>query len=148
MIGTRTAARVLLLALIAVAAGCDLISIRDPMHYQDDFMENMKTFTQYVRWGNFTGAANYVVDDQKDAFLELAPELSDVRFTDYEILRQDLNEARDAATVDVVFTGYRLSSPISRTMRLHQVWKRVGTYEWRVRVELEPLRQALGLAAD
>lgn len=147
MTGMRSAALVLALALTTGGLGCAAISLKDPMHHEDMFEESMRTFTQYVRWGNFNGAALYVVDEQQDELLELAPQLSDVRFTDYEVLRKDLNDDRNAATVDVVFTGYRLSSPISRTMRLHQVWKRTGMSEWRVTIELGPMREALGLAA-
>lgn len=147
MTGIRTAALALCLAFTAGGLGCAAISIKDPMHHEDTFEENMRKFTQYVRWGNFNGAALYVVDEQQDDLLELAPQLSDVRFTDYEILRKDLNDERNEAVVDVVFTGYRLSSPISRTMRLHQVWKRTGLSDWRVTIELGPMREALGLAA-
>jgi hypothetical protein len=148
MTGTRHAARALLAALFVVASGCHILSIKDPMHREDSFTDAMRGFTQSVRWGNFNSAAAYLIDEQKDDFLELAPELSDVRFTDYEILRQDLNEEFTEATVDVVLTGYRMSSPISRTMRLHQEWKRTGGDDWKVSVELGPLREALGLAAQ
>ncbi|HEU4427290.1 MAG TPA: hypothetical protein VFT98_00925 [Myxococcota bacterium] len=147
MTGIRFAALALVVSLSAGGLGCAAISLKDPMHHEDLFEESMKTFTQYVRWGNFNGAALYVVDEQQDELLELAPQLSDVRFTDYEILRKDLNDDRNEAKVDVVFTGYRLSSPISRTMRLHQEWKRTGMSEWRVTIELGPMREALGLAA-
>jgi len=147
MTGIRSAALALVLALAAGGLGCAALSIKDPMHHEDLFEESMRTFTQYVRWGNFNGAALYVVDEQQDELLALAPQLSDVRFTDYEILRKDLNDDRNEGKVDVVFTGYRLSSPISRTMRLHQEWKRTGMSEWRVTIELGPLREALGLAA-
>ena len=144
MIGTRLAARGALTVLVALLSSC--MSLSDPMHHEDSFTESMRTFTQYVRWGNFSGAAAYVTEEQQDEFIELAPQISDVRFTDYEILRNDLNDERTEATVDVVFTGYRLSSPISRTMRLRQVWKRTGSSEWRVTVELGAMRKALGLA--
>jgi hypothetical protein len=148
MIGTRPVARVLIAALIALSSGCYMLSIKDPMHREDEFTDAMRTFTQYVRWGNFNGAALYVVDEQQDGFMELAPQLTDLRFTDYEILRKDLNEERTAATVDVVLTAYRLSSPISRTIRLHQAWKRTDDNEWKVSIELGPMREALGLAAQ
>jgi hypothetical protein len=147
MFGTRSAARVLVAALIALTSGCYMFSIADPMHREDDFRDAMRTFTQYVRWGNFNGAALYIVDEQQDGFMALAPQLTDLRFTDYEILRQDLNEERTEATVDVVLTAYRLSSPISRTIRLHQDWKRTESNDWKVSVELAPMREALGLAA-
>jgi hypothetical protein len=148
MSGIRFAAHAFLVALIALSSGCHMVNLRDPMHREDAFQDAMRTFTQYVRWGNFNGAASFVVDEQKDEFLELAPQLSEVRFTDYEILRQDLNDERTEATVDVVLTGYLLSSPISRTMRLEQKWKRTDGSDWRVSVELAPMRKALGLAAQ
>jgi hypothetical protein len=147
MIGTHRAARVLVAVLIALSSGCYMFSIKDPMHREDDFTDAMRTFTQYVRWGNFNGAAQYIVEEQKDGFMALAPQLTDLRFTDYEILRKDLNEERTEATVDAVLTAYRLSSPISRTIRLHQVWKRTESNDWKVSVELDPMREALGLAA-
>jgi len=147
MIRTRHAARVLVAAMIALTSGCYMLNLKDPMLREDAFTDAMRTFTQYVRWGNFNGAALYVVDEQKDDFLELAPQLSDVRFTDYEILRQDLNEERTEATVDVLLTSYRLSSPVSRTTRLHQTWKRTEGNDWKVSIELAPMRETLGLAA-
>jgi hypothetical protein len=143
MIG-KFLARALAFTLVAIAAGC--MSFKDPMHQEDVFNESVRQFTQYVRWGNFQGAAAFLAEEQQDELLALAPQLSDVRFTDYEILRKDLNATRDAGTVDVVYTGYRLSSPISRTMRLHQEWRRTDG-KWGVAIELEPMREALGLAA-
>ena len=137
-------ARALLIALAVAGASC--ASLKDPMHQEDAFNENVRHFTQFVRWGNFQGAAAFLAEAQQDELLELAPQLSDVRFTDYEILRKDLNETRDAGTVDVVYTGYRLSSQISRTMRLQQKWTRTDG-RWTVEIELEPMREALGLAA-
>ena len=147
MRGIRIAARAALVLLAALSLGCHAVSFKDPMHREDEFVDHMRTFTQYMRWGNFNGASTYVVEDQKDEFLSLAPQLSDVRFTDYEILRRDLNEERTKATVDVVLTGYRLSSPVSRTVRLRQEWQRTPSNTWEVRVELGPMLEALGLAA-
>ncbi|MBM4386011.1 MAG: hypothetical protein FJ091_21930 [Deltaproteobacteria bacterium] len=137
-------ARALVVALAVLGSAC--ASLKDPMHQEDAFNNNVRQFTQYVRRGNFQGAAVFLAEEQQEELLALAPQLSDVRFTDYEILRKDLNETRDAGTVDVVYTGYRLSSPISRTMRLHQKWTRTDG-KWTVSIELEPMREALGLAA-
>ena len=145
MTGMRFAARGLLFALAALAAACSTFT--DPMNHEDDFKEQQRSFTQYVRWGNFQGAALFLVDEQQEEFMALAPQLSDVRFTDYEILRIDLADDMKSATVDVIYTGYTLSSPIARTMRLHQVWKREEAGDWKVTVALDPIRKALGLAA-
>ena len=145
MIGSSHAARAVLLAVIALAVSA-CATLKDPMHREDQFREQQRSFSQYVRWGNFHGASAYVVEDQMDEFLALAPELTDVRFTDYEILRFELKDEMTRATIDVVYTGYRLSSPVSRTMRLHQEWT-LSDGEWRVRLEMEPVRRAFGLAA-
>lgn len=137
-----------LLALLALAASA-CATLKDPLNHEDAFREEQRHFTQYVRWGNFQGASEFVVDEQMDEFLALAPELTDVRFTDYEILRFDMNPDLRHAVVDVVYTGYRLSSPIARTMRLHQEWERSdATHDkWRVHLEMGPVREAFGLAA-
>lgn len=145
MTGIRLATRGLVLALAALAAGCTTLG--DPLHREDDFKDSQRKFTQFVRWGNFQGAALYLVEEQQEEFMTLAPQLSDVRFTDYEILRVDLEDDMKSATVDVIYTGYTLSSPIARTMRLHQIWKRDDEGDWKVTVALDPIRQALGLAA-
>ena len=138
-------ARALLIALAALASAC--LSIKDPMNHESDFNDDVRQFTQYVRWGNFQGAALFLDEAQQEELMELAPQLTDVRFTDYEILRKDLADDRKSGVVDVVYTGYRLSSPISRTMRLHQEWTRGARGDWKVKIELAPMREALGIAA-
>jgi hypothetical protein len=145
MTGTSHGVRAVLLALVAlVAASC--ASLKDPFHKEDMFREKQRSFSQYIRWGNMRGASAFLVEDQVDEFLQLAPKLTDVRFTDYEILEFEMKDEMTRATVDVVYTGYRLSSPVERSMRLRQEWNLVDG-EWKVRLEMEPVRKALGLAA-
>lgn len=145
MTGTSHGVRAVLLALVAlIAAGC--ASFKDPFHKEDLFREKQRHFSQYIRWGNMQGASVFLVEDQVDEFLQLAPKLTDVRFTDYEILEFEMKDDMTRATVDVVYTGYRLSSPVERSMRLRQEWNFVDG-EWKVRLEMEPVRKALGLAA-
>ncbi len=135
--------RSLAIALTWVAAtGC----VTDPLNREDTFREQQKQFTQYIRWGKFDAAAAFVVEEQRAEFAALAPQLSDIRFTDYDLLHVELRDSSHG-TAEVLFTGYRLSSPISRTMLVKQDWKRDGFDGWRVTLELEPLREALGLAA-
>ncbi len=145
MRGTRLAARLLGLLLAAATLAC--AAITDPMQHEDIFREKQRKFSQYVRWGNVQGAAAFLVPEQRDEFMALAPQLADVRFSDYEILQLDLNDAMNEASVDVLYTGYRLSYPVSRTMVMKQTWKRTGTNDWQVEVELGPMRKALGIAA-
>lgn len=137
-----TALRFLALSLVAAGAlACQ--TIQDPLDAQGDFKELQKQFTQYIRWGNIEDASTFVVEDQRDAFLEMAPDLTDIRFTSYEILAVTYDD--EAATVDVKYTGYRLSWPIEKTVKVRQEWSR-ETGPWRVRLELTKIRQALAMA--
>ena len=134
----------LAIALFATAA---CMNLHDPMNHGDVFREQQRQFSQYIRWGNFQGAAGFVVPEQRAEFVALAPELTDVRFTEYEILSLEIEDGMSKATADVLYTGYRLSSPISRSMLVRQTWEPAGFDTWHVRLELDPLRKALGLAA-
>jgi hypothetical protein len=145
MRGPRLAARLVGLFVALAALGC--AALTDPMQHEDIFREKQRKFSQFVRWGNLQAATAFIVADQREEFLALAPQLTDVRFTDYETLQVDLNDAMTEAKVDVLFTGYRLSSPVSRPMLMKQIWTRTGTNDWEVRVELEPMRKALGIAS-
>jgi hypothetical protein len=95
-----------------------------------------------VRWGKVHEASSFVVEEQRKEFLALAPELSDIRFTDYEITRLDYE--RGAAHVDVTLRGYRLTSPVERIVHLAQHWEKTDRAGWQVRLELAELREGLG----
>jgi hypothetical protein len=135
--------RALLVSLVGLALAClACVNPLDPLNREDDFRRLQKRFTAYVRWGKVHEASSFVVEEQRNEFLELAPEFTDIRFTDYEITRLDYE--RGAAHVDVTLRGYRLSSPVERTVHLAQHWQRTGMAGWQVRLELAELRQGLG----
>jgi hypothetical protein len=75
----------------------------------------------YVRWGQGPRASAFVVEEQRKEFLELAPELSVIRFTDYEITRLEYD--KQSAQVDVTLRGYRLDQPVERIVHLAQDWE-------------------------
>lgn len=132
-----------LAALLCFAAtGC--ISFSDPTGQEADFRTMQKRFTQYVRWGKVHEASVFVVEDQRKEFLALAHELSDIRFTDYEITRLDYQ--KESAKVDVTLRGYRLTTPVERIVHLAQQWNRTEETGWMVRLELAELRTGLGSA--
>jgi hypothetical protein len=114
----------------------------DPLNHEDDFRRLQKRFTQYVRWGKVHEASVFVVEDQRQEFLALAPELTDIRFTDYEITR--LEYERDSAQADVTLRGYRLTTPVERIVHLAQKWEKTDDTGWMVRLELAELRTGLG----
>jgi hypothetical protein len=47
----------------------------------------------------------------------------------------------------VKYTGYRLSWPIEKTVKVRQEWSREDG-PWRVRLELTKIREALALASS
>lgn len=127
-------------ALLALAC----VNPSDPFGHESDFRLIQKHFTQYVRWGKVRQAAEFVVPEQRDEFLALGPDLTDIRFTDWEIVRLDY--AGETARVDVQLRGYRLTTPIERTVRLVQDWEKVEkTGAWQVRLHLAALREGLGV---
>jgi len=121
--------------------GC-VNALDDPLNRQDDFRRLQKRFTAYVRWGKVHEASTFVVEDQRQEFLKLAPELSDIRFTDYEITRLEYDKV--SAQVEVTLRGYRLTNPVERTVHLAQTWEKTEDTGWQVRLELAELKTGLG----
>jgi hypothetical protein len=126
--------------LCSLALGC--INPADPFGREDDFRLLQKRFTQYVRWGKVHEASVFVVEEQREEFLALAPEFSDIRFTDYEITRLDYE--KESAHVDVTLRGYRLTTPVERIVHLAQKWDKSDESGWQVRLELAEIRTGLG----
>jgi hypothetical protein len=139
----RRRSLLVLAALLCLAAtGC--VDLGDPMGHEDDFKTMQKRFTQYVRWGKVHEASVFVVEDQREEFLSLAPELTDIRFTDYEITKLDYGS--ESAHVEVMLRGYRLSQPVERVVHLAQQWDKAEDKGWQVRLELAELKSGLGSA--
>lgn len=141
MADLRRSAASLLVALLLPALGC--VNLGDPFGHESDFRLIQKHFTQYVRWGKVREAAEFVVPEQRQDFLALGPDLTDIRFTDWETL--SLDYAGETARAEVQLRGYRLSVPVERIVRLSQAWSKTeDTGVWRVRLELAALRAGLG----
>ena len=136
----RRALLVLLWALPALAC----VNPSDPFGHESDFRLIQKHFTQYVRWGKVREAAAFVVPEQRAEFLALGPDLTDVRFTDWETV--NVAYEGETARVDVQMRGYRLTTPIERTVHLVQDWQKAeDSGAWQVRLELAALREGLGV---
>jgi hypothetical protein len=128
-------------ALLALSAlGCATLS--DPFDSQGEFRDTQQRFTQYVRWGNFARASEYVHPDQRQEFMALAPEFSEIRFTDYEIRDVRIGSRARDATADVRYTGYHLSGMIERHVDVRQEWHREAD-GWRVQMDLDWIRDTL-----
>jgi hypothetical protein len=143
MFDVRRALWVFSCAFLALAC----VNPADPFGNESDFRLIQKHFTQYVRWGKVREAAEFVVPEQRQEFLALGPDLTDIRFTDWEIVT--LEYLKESAKVDVQLRGYRLTMPIERRVHLLQDWnKDPETGAWQVRLELAALREGLGVPED
>jgi len=142
MADLRGPAFALALLLCGLASAC--VNPSDPFDHESDFKLIQKHFTQYVRWGKVREAAEFVVPEQREEFLALGPDLTDIRFTDWEILTLDYQD--ETARVNVQLRGYRLTTPIERIVPLVQNWEKAeDTGKWQVRLELAALRDGLGV---
>ena len=133
----------LLMAVLFAVAGCTSI-FTDPLDRRGKFEDTQEQFTQYMRWGKFEEASRYVDPALRAQFMAFSPELSDLRFSDYEITRVDIGEELLNASVEVRFTGYRLSMPVERSVNLVEEWTRdEETGVWTVKLDMEKLRNGL-----
>ncbi len=119
----------------------------DPMGHRRDFEEIQGKFTKFIRWGAIDEASAFVAKDQRDEFLGLAHELTDMRFTDYEVLDLEYGDEEQSATVRVRYMGYRLSMPIEKSISVTQQWEKdPENGAWTVRLDVAALRSALRTA--
>jgi len=129
-------------ALLGIS-GC-LTMFTDPMDRRGVFEETQMRFAQYVRWGKFEEASQFVDPAMREEFMSFAPELSDLRFSDYEVTRIDMDDGLRSASVDVRYTGYRLSAPYERSVILTEEWTRdASTDLWTVKVDIKTLHDTL-----
>ena len=133
---------ILLIVLLGIS-GC-LNRITDPLDRRGAFKETQTRFTQYVRWGKFEQAGRFVDPEIRAEFMSYAPSFSDLRFSEYEITRVDIQDGVRSASVDVRITAYRLSMPFERTVDLTEEWKRDDeTGAWTVKVDIRKLHDTL-----
>ena len=138
----RSAIGVLLAALLGLS-GC-MSSLSDPLNRRGQFEDTQEAFTQYVRWGRFDEASRFVDPEMREQFMSYAPEFSDLRFSDYEITQIDMHEGLKSASVQVRYTGYRLSMPFEKTVSLTEEWTRdEATGAWSVKLDIEKMRDTL-----
>lgn len=138
----RIPTAILLVALFG-ATGC-LSVFTDPLNRRGQFEDTQTKFTQYVRWGKFQEASKYVDPELREEFMSFAPELSALRFSDYEITGVDIQDGLKSASVHVRYTGYRLDMPVERSVDLTEEWTRdEETGVWTVKLDIEKLRNTM-----
>jgi hypothetical protein len=133
----------ILLVVLFGISGC-LSLITDPLDRRGAFKVTQTTFTQYVRWGRFEEASEFVDPELREEFMSCAPEFSDLRFSDYEITRVDIGEGLQSASVEVRYTGYLLNMPFERSVDLTEEWTRdESTGVWTVKLDIKKLRDSM-----
>ncbi len=141
---------ILALVIGAVSSvGCSFgeIYLNDPLLREAALAEQQKHYSALIRWSAFHKAVHYVQDEERDAFMEAAPPLKEFRFSDYESEPVSIDAAGEC-TVEVVYYGYRTTSPFEVEVRETQHWKRNGiTNVWQVSSVFAGLDEARGRAA-
>lgn len=115
------AAFIPVLLLAGCVTGGDLL---DLWGYRALLDAKQRRYTQFMRWGELDRAAEYVDEQRRTAFLDQAAAFRAWRITDYEVVRFDINGARDEATVEVLYSGFLPDRPTLATLREIQTWRR------------------------
>jgi hypothetical protein len=139
------------LIVVGTTLGCAFgdVNPKDPFKRKYSLSEAQHQYTQLVRWSEFTKASNYVHEDVKSDFVNNAPSLRELRFTDYETGPLDIDSETGAASIDVTYYAYRPTNPLEITITETQYWARDGiTNNWKVKPRFEGLEELEGLNPD
>lgn len=91
--------------------------------YAEDFERAQPEYTQMVRWGSFEKAAGWVETESVETFLQKSANAADIRFTDYAVLRKDLDHENWTAQVTVRYEVHRANELISTNVLEKQTWE-------------------------
>jgi hypothetical protein len=142
----RNVVAALLLALTATfGSGC--IWSYDQFDFTgagEAFDESHERFTRLVRWGHWEMATPFVVEDQRDAFIDAMQALGNVKFTDWEIMVMDVAEGFGTAHVEVRLEGYRQDTLETFSAVMVQDWVSEGKTKntWHVKPDLTSISAA------
>ncbi len=140
--------RLALLVLgITLASGCSHGRL-DLLNRGDAYDDAQRRFTRALRWNQLAMASAMVDPELREDFLLHAEEFSKLRFTDYEILHEEVADDFKSANLDVVFYAYTLSSMLERSITVRQEWRRDEDGQWWVRPEVQAGGQLPANAAD
>jgi hypothetical protein len=116
----------------ALAVGCAGSPLTDSQYM---FNESQRHYTQFVRWARFDEAANYLEPETRDAYLEQASQLGDVRFTDYKVRNTTFDDGGRSATVRVTYYAYVRTQLVAIAFDEEQRWTKqgVGGGTWKLR---------------
>lgn len=138
--------RIAVAAIAAVTAsglaGCSTLGSYDIFNHREHLEESQKKYTQFMRWGEFVAAADFVDPELRSSFLDEVEAFEDVRISDYEIRYIEPNDELTEAEVRVSYTAFHLRSLVQQRFFETQNWYR-GEGDWMVRPDLADLRANL-----
>lgn len=133
-------------ALVLGGLGCGLL--QNPIDPTHGLEHRQQRFVRFLRWGEWQRASELVVPEQREAFLEAAKRLEDVRLTGYERLSLELGDDPYTATARVRYTGHPVAFPVERSVVLVERWHREREgHGWHVEVPIGRLTEGLRTAS-
>ena len=115
-------------AIVALAAGCGAAQVRP----ENDLSESVRQFNDGVRWERFAVAASSLPPAQRSQFVdEMDERASDLKITDYEVVRVDPHGSREAQ-VHIKLSWYKSSEGTVRETHALQTWELHGKVWWMV----------------
>src|SRR6185436_3337124 len=124
----RIPMRVIPLAVGLVLAACGAPQV----HPENDLSESIRQFNDGVRWERFANAASSLPPPERSQFVDdMDQRASDLKITDYEIVRVDPRGAREAR-VHIKLSWYKASEGTLRETHAMQTWERHGKNWWMV----------------
>jgi hypothetical protein len=143
---TRLVMTASLLGWIVGSMGCAFGEFYwdDPTLREYSLKGTQKQYSDYVRFGAYAHASQFVDPELVDEYLEKFPKQADFNFTDYEPgpVKFDDIETRETATSKVTYTGYSSSTLLVVEIVETQKWYRDSDLNfWKVRSSFEGLEQ-------
>ncbi|MEE8581559.1 MAG: hypothetical protein V3T33_08215 [Myxococcota bacterium] len=135
------------LTLGVAILGCAFGEIHwsDPLNRNYTLQKSQQRYTELVRWSEFQKASAFVDPKLRDPYLQQAPSLRELRFTDYESGSVVIDDETGTSTVEVTYLAYSPWSPIETEIIETQEWYRSNiSNNWRVRSSFDGLDK-LGL---
>jgi hypothetical protein len=118
--------RTALLAIVLLACGAPQVRT------EEDLSESIRQFNDGVRWGRFAVAASSIPPPERSHFVdEMDERASDLKITDYEVVRVDPHGKTEAA-VHVKLSWYKASEGTVHETHALQTWERHGKSWWMV----------------
>jgi len=109
------------LMLILLLGACTKIA-----EQSSDFGKISNHFVESVRWKDFQGAAKFLEEDQREAFLQQFPRNKDLHMVDARFEQVEVNEETGEAETVLFVEYYMLPSVTIKEWRWTQQWQRLS----------------------